>query len=135
MNPTRRLRSPARSFSLSFVVSIPSKRYCPLVGRSRQPRIFNSVDFPEPDGPVIDSHSPRRNTRSTSINASTAGSVPNCLHTLRRSSTWSASAGTALIGTSGRMSSLSLILLPPALPLAPPFYIPPPPLHPERVGH
>ena len=54
--------------------------------------MFSSVDFPEPDGPVIDSHSPRRNTRSTSINASTAGSVPNCLHTLRRSRTRSTEA-------------------------------------------
>ncbi len=54
MNPMRRLRSPARSFSLSFVVSITIEANWPLVGRSRQPSIFNSVDFPEPDGPVID---------------------------------------------------------------------------------
>src|SRR5215510_6132652 len=98
MKPTRRLRNPARSFSPRVVVSMPSKRYCPPVGRSRQPRIFSNVDFPEPDGPVIDSHSPRHSTRSTSDNAWTIASVPNCLHTLLR---WISGSGAVAIASAG----------------------------------
>src|SRR5687768_15317327 len=38
--------------------SLPSSRYSPLVGRSRQPRMCMSVDLPEPDGPVTATNSP-----------------------------------------------------------------------------
>src|SRR5712691_7069862 len=54
--------------------------------------MLSSVDLPEPDGPVIDSHSPRRSVRSISINACTAGSVPKCLQILRSRKTSSAAA-------------------------------------------
>jgi hypothetical protein len=39
--------------------SWPSSRKLPLVGRSRQPRVFMSVDLPEPEGPTDATYSPR----------------------------------------------------------------------------
>ena len=48
---------------------------------------LSSVDFPAPDGPVIESHSPRSSARSTSTSAWTAGSLPYVLQTLFSSST------------------------------------------------
>src|SRR5579875_2963760 len=38
--------------------SSPARRYEPPVGRSRQPRIFRSDDFPDPDAPRIVTNSP-----------------------------------------------------------------------------
>ena len=46
---------PARRASL---VSWPSKRYCPAVGRSRQPRMPIIVLLPEPEAPVMLTNSP-----------------------------------------------------------------------------
>src|SRR5262245_42472427 len=83
----RWLRSPARSASLSAVVSIPSNRKLPLVGRSRQPMMFSIVDFPEPEGPVIASQSPRSTTRSTSTSAVTTGSISKSLQIFSSSNT------------------------------------------------
>ena len=37
---------------------MPSRTYRPVVGRSRQPRMFIRVDLPEPDGPMIATNSP-----------------------------------------------------------------------------
>src|SRR5664279_3430923 len=48
----------ARSFSDMVLTSSPPRRYEPCVGMSRQPRMFMSVDLPEPDGPVIAMYSP-----------------------------------------------------------------------------
>ena len=39
--------------------------YEPLVGLSRQPRIFSSVLFPIPDGAMIETDSPLRMLRET----------------------------------------------------------------------
>ncbi len=36
----------------------PSSQISPELGRSRQPIRFTSVDLPDPDGPMIESHSP-----------------------------------------------------------------------------
>src|SRR5581483_915672 len=36
----------------------PSSQISPLLGRSRQPIRFTSVDFPDPEGPMIATHSP-----------------------------------------------------------------------------
>ena len=36
----------------------PSSQISPVVGRSRQPIRFTSVDLPEPEGPMIETHSP-----------------------------------------------------------------------------
>jgi len=38
--------------------STPSILSSPVVGRSRQPRRFTSVLLPEPEGPVMATHSP-----------------------------------------------------------------------------
>ena len=66
---------------------MPSNKYVPDVGRSKHPMMFNSVDLPDPEGPVMDSHSPRLSQRSTSTSACTAGSTPYCLPTLLKSKT------------------------------------------------
>ena len=39
-------------------MSLPPKRILPLVGRSRHPTIFTAVDFPEPEGPMMETNSP-----------------------------------------------------------------------------
>src|SRR6266508_6528145 len=83
----RRLRNPARSSSLNEAVSMPSKKYSPLEGLSRQPRILSRVDFPAPEGPVIVSHSPASKRRWTSTSAWTTGSLPNSRPTPFSSST------------------------------------------------
>src|SRR5690242_21646121 len=49
----------ASSSSSSSLTSCPFSQYFPLVGVSRQPIRFISVDFPEPDGPMIATYSPR----------------------------------------------------------------------------
>ena len=43
----------ARSSLLKPETSTPSRKYWPLVGRSRQPRMFIMVDLPEPEAPMI----------------------------------------------------------------------------------
>ena len=48
-NPIRRLRTSASCRSVSRLTSTPSNRYRPKVGMSRQPRMFISVDLPDPD--------------------------------------------------------------------------------------
>ncbi len=40
-------------------------KYWPLVGVSRQPIRFMSVDLPEPDGPMMATYSPRWISMST----------------------------------------------------------------------
>ena len=37
---------------------MPSSMYVPDVGRSRQPRMFISVDLPEPEVPMMATNSP-----------------------------------------------------------------------------
>src|SRR5438552_15852865 len=49
--------------------------------------MLSSVDFPEPDGPVIASQSPRSSSRSLSTSAVTTGSISKFLQTLSSSST------------------------------------------------
>jgi len=49
----------ASSGSPARATSSPLKKYSPLVGRSRQPRIDISVDLPDPDAPMIATSSPR----------------------------------------------------------------------------
>ncbi len=46
----------------------------PEVGRSRQPRMFMSVDLPEPDGPITATNSPAPIVRSTPSSARTSTS-------------------------------------------------------------
>src|SRR5580704_6454720 len=58
MNPSFFKRTSASALSSSWETSMPSSTYVPLVGRSRQPIKFISVDLPEPDGPMIATYSP-----------------------------------------------------------------------------
>jgi hypothetical protein len=51
-------RNSASSFSVSVLVSNPSKIYWPLDGLSRSHIIFISVDFPLPEGHIIATNSP-----------------------------------------------------------------------------
>src|SRR3990170_8291349 len=77
MNPKSRLRSPARCGSLRSATSIPSSRYEPVVGRSRQPMMLSSVVLPDPDAPTTATHSPTPTSRSTSRSAPPGASAPN----------------------------------------------------------
>ena len=68
--PIRRLRMSARSISSSSPTSSPARRYEPRLSVSRQPRMFISVDLPEPDGPMTATYSPGSIRRSTPRSAS-----------------------------------------------------------------
>ncbi len=67
--PIRRQRMKANADCGSRDTSSPSRRYWPEVGRSRQPRMCISVLFPEPDGPMRATYSPRRMVRLTPFRA------------------------------------------------------------------
>src|SRR5438094_6325139 len=54
--------------------SCASRKYCPDVGRSRQPTMCMKVDLPDPDGPVTATNSPRWTSRFTPRNALTSTS-------------------------------------------------------------
>ena len=43
------------------------RRSLPLVGRSRQPRMFMSVDLPEPDAPMMATNSPRSDREAHAV--------------------------------------------------------------------
>ena len=57
-NPILSFRSSESSSSSSFATSLPSKRYSPDVGVSSAPRMCMSVDFPDPEGPMMATKSP-----------------------------------------------------------------------------
>src|ERR1700722_2047927 len=59
MKPISRLRTRARSDARSSATGRPFSSYDPCVGVSRSPRIESNVDLPHPDGPAIDTYSPR----------------------------------------------------------------------------
>src|SRR5215470_20341471 len=61
----------ASSSSSSSLTSLPASQYLPALGESRQPIRFISVDFPEPEGPIIATYSPFRISRSTPLSACT----------------------------------------------------------------
>jgi hypothetical protein len=52
-----------------FDTSRPSSSYDPLVGRSRQPTMFISVDLPEPDVPMMATYSLAEMSMSTPSSA------------------------------------------------------------------
>jgi hypothetical protein len=64
----------ARWSRLSCETSAPSSTYVPLVGRSRQPMMFISVDLPEPDGPMMAMNSPSSTTIEMPSSARTSTS-------------------------------------------------------------
>jgi hypothetical protein len=73
--PISRFRTAASALSLSRETSWPLSQYSPAVGVSRQPIRFISVDFPDPDGPMIATYSFGWMSRDTPRRARTV-SVP-----------------------------------------------------------
>src|SRR5438552_3988780 len=67
----RLLRISARRLRSRPPTASPESRYSPEVGVSRQPRMFMSVDLPEPDGPTTATYSLAAMSRSTPRRAST----------------------------------------------------------------
>src|SRR5712691_13461398 len=63
MNPTSLLRNAASSRSFSRKGSRPSSVTVPDVGGSSAPRMYSSVLLPLPDGPMMETASPRRRER------------------------------------------------------------------------
>src|SRR5262245_4162815 len=59
MKPISRLRTRARSDGGRSATGRPFSVYSPLDGVSSRPRIESRVDLPQPDGPAIDTYSPR----------------------------------------------------------------------------
>ena len=59
--------------SLRPATSCPAIRTVPVVGRSRVPMMWSSVDLPDPDGPTSATSSPASIARSTSRSATTGG--------------------------------------------------------------
>src|SRR5437588_6271302 len=53
MKPTSRLRMRARSESERLTTGCSLRTYSPSLGVSSKPRIDNSVDLPQPEGPAI----------------------------------------------------------------------------------
>ena len=71
-NPMRAERTSARSSSDSRETSRPSNRYVPEVGVSRKPRMFISVDLPEPDAPIRATMSPFSTRSDTPLRTGTS---------------------------------------------------------------
>src|SRR6187455_859087 len=74
MKPMCRWRCAASSLSSRFETSSPCRRYVPDDGRSSSPSTFSSEDFPEPDGPMIETYSPASILRSMWSSACTTSS-------------------------------------------------------------
>src|SRR5512134_2464839 len=65
MKPISRLRMRARSESVSDSAGFPLSQYLPSVGESSRPRSESRVDFPQPEGPAIDTYAPWAISRCT----------------------------------------------------------------------
>src|ERR1700754_990968 len=84
MKPILRPRTRACWSSVSLATSLPSSQYSPRLGTSRQPRMFISVDLPDPDEPITATYSPASTRRDTPRNACTVVSpLPYVLVTPR----------------------------------------------------
>src|SRR5258708_10515534 len=67
------IRRPPRSTLFPYTTLFrSSSQYLPEVGVSRQPRICIRVDLPEPEGPMMETNSPRPMATSTPRSACTA---------------------------------------------------------------
>jgi hypothetical protein len=71
-NPISWFRIRASSSSSRSRISVPRSLYEPLVGVSRQPITFISVDLPDPDGPMTARYSPDRIESETPARACTS---------------------------------------------------------------
>src|SRR5690348_2759295 len=78
MKPMVSCRRDANWLSVIFEVSRPAISTVPLVGRSRPPMTFSSVDLPEPEGPIRQTNSPGRTSRLTFTSALTISSPSLC---------------------------------------------------------
>ncbi|CUQ41756.1 Uncharacterised protein [Flavonifractor plautii] len=58
-------------------MGVPSRRYSPRVGTSRQPRMFIIVDLPEPEVPMMATNSPWSMLSVTPSSALTWFSCPS----------------------------------------------------------
>ena len=67
--PSCLLRKAANSLSLMPTVFTPLISTVPEVGKSSRPMIFNKVDFPHPEGPIMLRNSPCCTSRFTFSNA------------------------------------------------------------------
>ena len=56
--PSFSVRTSARWFGVSRLISWPSNQNSPELGRSRQPRMFINVVLPEPEAPISATSSP-----------------------------------------------------------------------------
>src|SRR4051812_8686795 len=72
MKPILRPRTSACWSSVRVATSVPSSRYSPRLGTSRQPRMFIKVDLPDPDEPITATYSPASTRSDTPRNACTA---------------------------------------------------------------
>ena len=77
MNPNFLFLNEDILLSVRFVVSVPSMKTLPFVGRSNNPIMLSKVDFPEPELPTINTNSPFSIENETLSNAFTLfSSVP-----------------------------------------------------------
>src|SRR5438128_7128110 len=72
MQPIVRLRQAAHWDSLMAEIFLPSTLTSPLVGLSIPAIRFNSVDLPEPDGPIKQRNPPDSRSRLVLCNATTS---------------------------------------------------------------
>src|SRR5256885_2399630 len=87
MKPILSRRTRVRPSSDNAASAAPSTRTTPAVGRSRPPIRLSKVDFPEPDGPMIETSSPLGMLTVISSSAVTCRLPANCLVTRSRSIT------------------------------------------------
>src|SRR5437764_2986250 len=74
MNPISRLRTRACSAAFNPVTSAPLIKYFPSVAECSSPITDNSVDFPQPDGPLMETYSPCSMDRSMPSSAEVSSS-------------------------------------------------------------
>ena len=86
-NPMRISRMRLRSASERPATSRSSNRTSPLVGWSTTPIRCSSVDFPQPDGPLTATYSPRPTRSETSRSAATGPAAIGKRRVTRRAST------------------------------------------------
>src|SRR6266511_3597418 len=84
MKPTFFRRSSVSRFSDSVESSVSPRKACPEVRRSSPARQCSSVDFPEPDGPMIAVNRPCGNSAVIPFSARTAAVPSPYLHRLHR---------------------------------------------------
>src|SRR5579864_3109446 len=84
MKPILSRRSRVSSSSSRPLTRRPSMRISPALGVSSPPIRFNNVDLPEPEGPTMETSSPRPTSRSTSSRAVTPRLPSKRLDTLVR---------------------------------------------------